>query len=197
MGISFGAEDVKSEDDIAGNARPVPGRYHAVVKDVKFQIKTPEKVIEVEEDEPFEKVVVTFEALKGTVPGQENRELPEYFATSERAIERLRRLAIVLELLKPGEKEKQIRFSEAVGRQLVIEVEDNEYEKAGKTIKSVRVAYLGFWSVGNKEVADVPKDENALKLASGGGRQEPSQEGSQEAAPAAASSASDDKWADL
>jgi hypothetical protein len=175
--VALGAKHVESEDDIQGNARPLPGRYHVVVKDVN------------ETFEKFDKVIIEFEVLAGTTPGQEGRVVTEFFATSEKALSRLQRLAIVLGLLKPGEEEKEIEFSDAISTQLVIEVEENQYEKDGKTIKTVRVAYLGMWSLNNKAVGDVPKDGEAAKLAEGNGKKE--------LVEATATGGDSDKWADL
>jgi hypothetical protein len=143
----MGAKDVKSEDDISGFQRPLPGRYHAVVKHVD------------ETFEKFDKVIVDFEVLAGTVPDQQGRELSEFFSCTEKAIPRLQRLALCLGLLTPGEPDKDVEFTEAVGRDLVIEVEENNYtdKKTGKEVNGVRVGYLGMWSTGNEAVADVPK----------------------------------------
>lgn len=144
--VMLGATNVQSEDDIQGNARPLPGRYHAIVKEVD------------ESMEKVDKIIIEFEVLAGTTPGQEGRVVTEYFAVTEKAISRLTRLALVLGLLNPGEEERDVAFSDAIGRDLVIEVEPNEYtNKEGKEVKTVRVTYLGFWSTGNEAVADVPK----------------------------------------
>lgn len=146
--VALGAQGIKSEDDVAGFEKPKPGRYHVFVQDV--------------EEEKTNKVIVDFEILEGTVPDQKGRRVREYFATSEKALPRLQRLALVLGLLKPGAPETDIVFTRGIRKQLVVEVEDNEYEKEGKTVKGVRIKYLGMWSLGNKEVADVPKDKDAI-----------------------------------
>ena len=169
--VMLGATNVQSEDDIQGNARPLPGRYHAIVKEVD------------ESMEKVDKIIVEFEVLAGTTPGQEGRVVTEYFAVTEKAIPRLQRLAVTLGLLKPGEDDRNVLFSDAIGRDLVVEVEPNEYtNKDGKEVKTVRVTYLGFWSTGNKAVADVPKYSAVA--------QAPTQQ-QQQAPPAA------DKWAGL
>lgn len=159
--VELGAENVKNEDDIQGNARPLPGLYHVVVKDV---------------DETFhkhEKVIIDFEVLAGTTPDQEGRVITEFFAITEKALPRLQRLAIVLRVLKPGEPPRSVEFGDTCGRFLVIEVEENKYEKDGKTIVGVRISFMGFWSMANKAVADVPKNEEAMKLDSGGQGESP------------------------
>jgi hypothetical protein len=152
----MGAKDVKSEDDIGGYEKPKPGFYHVVIKHVD------------ESFEKFDKIVIDFEVLAGTVPNMEGREVSEFFACSDKAISRLQRLALCVGLLNPGEPDRDVEFTDAVGRDLVIEVEDSEYEKMedGKKVKKKKTAltYLGMWSTGNKEVADVPKG----KLEDGG-----------------------------
>jgi len=151
--VRMGAKDVRSEDDISGFQRPLPGRYHVVVKNVD------------ESFEKFDKVIVDFEVLAGTVPNQEGRELPEFFSCTDKAIPRLQRLALCLGLLTPGEPDRDVEFADAVGRDLVIEVEENNYkDRSGKEVNGVRVGYLGMWSTGNEAVADVPKG----KLENGG-----------------------------
>ena len=152
--VRIGAQQVKSEDDISGYQKPLPGRYHVVVKHVD------------ESFEKFDKIVVDFEVLAGTVPDQQGRELPEFFACTDKAIPRLQRLALCVGLLKPGEPDRDVEFTDAVGRDLVIEVEENNYKtKEGKEVNSVRVGYLGMWSTANEAVKDVPKG----KLPEGGG----------------------------
>lgn len=152
--VTLGAEKEKSEDDVGGN-RPEPGRYHSVITGA---------------DESFEKVdkiVVDFRVLAGNKDGQVDRTITEYYAVSDKAMPRLKRLALCIGLLMPGEPEKEVDFEQAVGRQLVIEVEENEYEKDGEKKKSRRVSWMGMWSLGNKEVADIPKDAEALKVIAG------------------------------
>lgn len=201
--VKMGSQNVQSEDDIQGDARPLPGQYHAVVKDVKYMCKGEDKKhYEVDEtDETAEKVVVTFEVLAGTIPGQAGRAIDEFFALTERAISRLQRFALCVGLLQPGEGEKEVLFSQSIGRQLVIEVEENNWEKDGRTINGVRIGYLGMWSLGNKAVADIPKDPDALKLvANMPAASSRSQGDPQEAAASSSSSSSDgggDKWANL
>lgn len=151
--VRMGATNIKSEDDISGGKRPLPGRYHCVVKHV---------------DESFEKVdkvVVTFEVLAGTTPDQQGREIVEYYACTEKALPRLTRLAIVTGVLQPGEAERDVEFTPAIGAHLVVEVEENKYTKQdGTEVETVRIGYMGMWSLGNDEVKEVPKDQQAIDL---------------------------------
>lgn len=199
--VSLGAKNVQSEDDVQGNQRPLPGRYHVSVKDLKCFFKSfdenskEEKWNKCDETDDYcGKLSMTFEVLKGTTPGQEGREIEEAFYTSEKALPRLQRLAIVLGLLQPGEAERPVLFSDGIGRQLVIEVVENKYnDRSGKEVTGSRVSWMGLWSLNNKAVEDVPKDQEALKFAAGGGSR-PDAGGNRETV---AASSGDDKWADL
>lgn len=155
--VVLGAGGAQSEDDISGFNNPLPGRYHVVVNSV---------------DESFnevDKIVMEFAVLKGTVPGQETKTIREYFSVqgandkkTAGCLIRLQRLALVLGLLLPKEKEKEISFEDGLGRQLVVDVVENRYtDRSGNEKVGVRVDYLGFWSVWNPTVQDVPFDEAA------------------------------------
>ncbi len=186
--VKMGANNVQSEDDIQGSSRPLPGQYHAIVKEAK------ETEFKKKNDEYADVVEFEFECVAGTTPGQENTVLSERFWLSEKAMPRLQRMAIVLGLLKPGEEEKDIEFSDAIGRELIIEVEGGTYEKDGKTVEKVDLAYMGFWSMKNEAVKDVPTNAEVSKLIASG---EAPQSPASEPAGTSAGSGNDDKWADL
>jgi len=151
--LTFGAEDVKGEDDIQGASKPLPGRYHVLIKDAAHK-----------EVNGKPKVIMDFEVLAGTTPGQEGRTLTEFFAVTPKTVDMLRRLALVTGQLKPGEPPKAIDFSRDIGKQLVVEVVPNKYEnREGQVVETVRVDYMGFWSLGNPAVNDVPRDKDAIK----------------------------------
>ena len=182
--VRIGANNVKSEDDISGFQRPLPGRYHVVVKHVD------------ESFEKFDKIVVDFEVLAGTVPDQQGRELPEFFSCTDKAIPRLQRLALCVGLLKPGQPEADVEFTDAVGRDLVIEVEENNYKtKEGKEVNSVRVGYLGMWSTANEAVKDVPKGK--LPEGGGGNQGATTGDGGNDAASSGGASSGGDEWSDI
>ncbi len=157
MGVSLSAKGAKSESDVAGGQKPVKGRYLAMVKAV---------------DETMDKkdqVNVDFEVLAGNVPDQRGRILTEYFSVSEKALPRLTRLALCLNLLQPDQV-ADVSFAAGVGRVLFIEVEDHSYDKDGKKVETVRVSFGGMWSLGNPDVADlhkVPEIANMLNTLRG------------------------------
>lgn len=203
--VKLGAGNVQSEDDIQGNQKPLPGRYHAVVKDVKYQMKgTDKKWIDLEEEDSdsAERIRFTFQVLAGTVPGQEDREFQDDFYLSEKAIPRIQRFALCVGLLRPGEVDKEVLFSHSIGQQLVVEVDEEEYKtEDGKTGKKTKMTWMGMWSLNNKAVEDVPRNRDALSLIPDLGGQEGNGNesgGKQQAVTANATTAGDnDKWANL
>lgn len=174
--VMLNAEMAKSEDDFSGNARPLPGRYHVAIihAEEKGSKKKGTPGLELE----F-KVIVNGLAPDNTVTsGQADRTIPLFLSfiggddsKTQTCINRVIRLALCCGVLRPGEA-KEPDWSEALGRELVIEVENQEYESDGKTRNGSQISFLGFWSLGNKEVANVPKDPKTagmLQLAKAGG----------------------------
>lgn len=139
-------EGVKSHADITGSDEPLPGRYHVGILNV---------------DESFTKfkeaIQVDFQVLAGTVPNQEGRTHKEFFSTKGRAVDRLRKFAMVTGLIGPNER-KNVEFASARGRQLIIEIEDQEFE--GKKYR--RMTFMGMWPIGDESVKDVPVNAKAI-----------------------------------
>lgn len=151
MALDIDAQDVQDETEVGQFKLPKPGRYHVVVKEVD------------ESEETYQnKVVIEFEVKAGTVPDQEKRTIREFFATTPKALPRLKRLAIILGLLKGGEK-KQINFVEGIGRQLVIDVEEHQYDdREGKKVDTVRIGFMGMYRPTDADVKGVPKDSDVF-----------------------------------
>lgn len=150
MGFRVNVSGVKSIDELTGINEPKDGRYHVVVQSVDDSLQ-----------KHTEAIVMEFQVLKGTMPGQEGKVHKEFFSTKDAAADRLSRAAIALGLIKPGDPEMEIQFSQAIGRQVIIEVKESEYQ--GK--KYMRMTFMGIWPIGHKEVNDVPLDREALKVA--------------------------------
>lgn len=158
MDLSSGS--ASSYDEIGGSTRLKPGRYHVLITDAE----------EGTEKDP-DKVVVTFEAMTGTVESCQGHRHVEKFATSEKATPRLVRLAMCVGLLKPGEQ-KSVDFVDAIGLNLVIEVEmGNEFEAREtdpatgkkKMMSLPQVTYGGMWRPDHADVKDVPKSDRIPK----------------------------------
>jgi hypothetical protein len=157
MPLNLDTANIASESDIQGESnRPAVGRYLAVVKSAEER-ETKEKGLQ--------GVNIEFEVLGGTTPGQAGQTLPAWFsyegedeAKTRKALLRCTRLALSLGLLQPGQPQAvAVDFeSQAPGRLIVIEVAPNTFtNKNGQKIDSSQLAYMGMWSMGNPEVADV------------------------------------------
>lgn len=196
--MRMNASNVKSIDDLGGN-RPAPGKYHVALKHVDESLQ----------GKNDSTIVCEFEVLHGTVPGQEKKTHTEYFSISEKALVRLTRLAICLGLMQPGD-DKDIRFKDALGGQLVIELEQHEYEKEGQKKSGSRITFMGMWPIDHADVRDVPKNKDALVVMHGQANTAPAQQGTlpsngngsgqapaqggQQQAPAASGAGGDRKW---
>lgn len=153
------ARNTESENDVQGTPRPKPGHYHAAIHHWDESFRIAPNVI-----------FVDFQILEGTTPEQKGTVLTERFATTDKAIPRLLRMCLAAGVVKPGEELDRDLTDEAPGHQLVIEVTPRTYEnKQGQQVETVQCSYMGFWSINNKEVANVPKNAGALKLLGGNG----------------------------
>jgi hypothetical protein len=173
----------KTEDDFGGKSRPEPAKYHVVVShaEEKGSKKKGTPGVECE----FE-VICDGLLPDGKTPtsGQGGKTMPLFLSyisekgddATRTCIDRVTRLALCCGILEPGQQ-KEVDWEQAVGRELVIEVEpgtpytdDKGQEKPGNP----QVAFSGFWSLGNKAVANVPKDPGSpgmlALLKSGGGK---------------------------
>ena len=183
--VMLNAQQAKSEDDFSGNARLVPGRYHVAVNhaEEKGSKKKGTPGLECE----FQ-VICDGLSPDGKTPtsGQGGRTMPLFLSyvsekgetASQSCIDRVTRLALCCSVLKAGEA-KEPDWQDAIGRELVIEVENGtEYEddKGNKKPGNPQISFMGFWSLGNKEVANVPKDTTTpgmQQLAKAGGSAKP------------------------
>lgn len=108
------------------------------------------------------------------------------------------RLALCAGIIRPGER-KEPDWSEAIGREMIIEVKASEYTGTdGSKRQGSEVEFLSFWMLNNPAVASVPRDNDspgmrALAKAGGGnGAKAPVQ-----TASAATAAASRGKYSDL
>lgn len=163
--VMLDATTTQSEDDISGRSRPEPGRYHVAIQHAEEKASkkkgTPGLDLEFQ-------VVCDGLQPDGKTPtvGQTGKTIPLFLSyiggddsKTKTCIDRVLRLALCCGLVQPGEA-KEPDWNEAIGRELVIEVESQQYddEKSGQIKTGSQVAFLGFWSLGNKAVANVPKD---------------------------------------
>jgi hypothetical protein len=175
------ASDVTSEEDLRGNARTKPGRYHVCVlqAEEKGSKKKGSPGIECE----FQVLCEGIDANGKPTVGQRNSTIRMFLnltgSDDEKTKTCLRNallLALATGIMKPGEK-KEPDWSEAIGRELVINVKPNTFKaNDGTDIASSEVAMFGYWSLGNEQVTDVPKDPTTpgmQQLAKSGGLKQP------------------------
>ncbi len=145
--VAVNSKNVKSESELGGNSRPLPGTYLAVVHD---------------SDESFMKhpdlIWMQFHVIAGTVPGQKGRMIENRFSWKpehqDQSIQRITRVAMATGFIKPGE-ERDVELKDLHELPLIIEVVPNSYEKDGKKIESSQIAFAGFFSPENPDVKDV------------------------------------------
>lgn len=169
--VILNAGNVKTEDDISGRSRPAKGRYHVAIglcEEKSSKAKgTPGLSVE-------------FQVLTGTTAGQQGKTMPLFLSfvsekgeeATKSCLDRVTRFALCAGVLQAGQVAEPV-WDDAVGRELVIEIQESEFEdRNGQTKQGTDIAYMGFWSLGNPAVADVPKDTTSpgmLALAKAGG----------------------------
>ncbi len=168
--MQINTQGVKDPHEIGGGTGPTPGKYHVLVKAVDETFSNPKLP---------NLIPIEFEILHGTIPGQKGRTHRELFSVEPKNVDRLKRLAMILGLIGPGEQ-KNVVFAEGIGRQCIIEIEANTYE--GKTRNQIPYFRAGIWAIGNPDIKDVPLDQTMLQLHGQGARIAPP--GGQPAAPA-------------
>jgi hypothetical protein len=192
--MKLDATGYEGEDDVVGgnSGRPAPGLYHACLNLCQeasakssgnpgisteflilhegltgYKLKTDAKgkVLGIEGGKPTE--------------GQVGRTLQKFFSHQGKNEESTAfclkcqtRFAMAVGAILPGEA-KEPDWDSMTGRELVIEIVAKEYEnKNGQKAMGSDLAALGFWSLGNKVVANVPKDTTTpgmQQLAKAGG----------------------------
>jgi hypothetical protein len=161
-----------SVSDLEGEGSPPPGKYHAKIEDVQ----------RVSDQTSYLKV--RFALLAGTDPNGVGCLFSERFYLSDKAKKRLAILAHRLKLISEDDfgDRRTVDWDEAIGRQLIVQVVEEEYEaKSGGKAKRAKLAFAGFWDVADDRVKDVPRDPSAARQASapkrnGGGKKPPADE---------------------
>lgn len=159
MPFNMDTREDESYDKVGSGFQRLPaGRYHV-------------EVIEVDEtfQKNADKLLVTFEVLNGTIPDCVGKRHTEFFSVTENAMDRLKRLAMVCSLIKPGEA-REVSFNNAVGTSLIIEFVPNSYEskKTGKKVETTQLGFGGFWKEDHEEVKEVPRGKRSPQPAQEG-----------------------------
>jgi hypothetical protein len=145
-----------SVDDLEGESNPPKGKYHAKVVSVR----------RVADGSPH--LAVRLAILAGTNSAAVGMLFTERFYLSDKAIKRLAILAHRLGLIGDGDfgGSKTVDWSAAVGRQLIVEVAEEEYvKKDGTKGERSKITYAGFWALGDDRVKAVPRDAAAARNA--------------------------------
>jgi hypothetical protein len=149
------------EDALEQGGELIPaGRYHAEIL----------SVIKEDQDRKTPCIVLKLAILAGEHPEAVGRLLYERLYVSEKTRQRINLFAVRLGLAAradakdPDRKRPTVNWNDVVGRQVVIDVHDDEYtKKDGTKAKASRVKFAGVWSVDDPRVGDVPKDGEALQ----------------------------------
>lgn len=152
------SEDYDPQNIDKGYQAPEPGRYHV-------------QVVNVDDDAVSKsgspQMVVDYLILSGTTPGMAGREYRDFFSKSHTAVNRVLLFALAtkvtsmaeLEAHKAAKTNPVLDFSKAVGRNLCIELDTEEYpEGSGK--HRVRCAF-GIYPVDSPKAKGIPLDVHA------------------------------------
>lgn len=156
------ATNYKSESDVQGKPAPVAGKYHMDIASVNDTRRKKDGGVL-----PY--TIVEYEVLNGTVPGQEGKKVTQFIELDENGnetadyIEKATRLCLAAGILKPGE-ERDVDAKELEHCQVVVGVEVWESKKTKKSSTGVGDYGMAIWSVDNADVADVPKNKDAIRL---------------------------------
>jgi hypothetical protein len=147
-----------TSDDIEGGSAPNPGKYHVEVT----------KVRHVSDQTSY--LEVTLHVLAGSDKAGVGRVFPERFYLSDGAIKRLKILGKRAKLIGDDDfgSRVSVDWRKLVGKHLVVEVAEQEYDGKNGKAKTNRVTWQGFYHPTDERVKDVPKDEAAIKAASSG-----------------------------
>jgi hypothetical protein len=149
--FDFDTSKFREEEEITRGCGPIPdGLYHAVVNAVEQDPSGQNPAIK-----------LTFMLLAGTVPNQTYRRLSERLFLTEKGKHRVLLFANRLGLLgKPelGQPNVRKNWGETIGKQVIIEVANREYEyKDGSKHKVSNLAFFGIWKLDDPNVAQVPR----------------------------------------
>ena len=148
--------DTFDPETLTGYDNAAPGSYHVEVVSVDEEATSKSGSAQMQVD---------YEVLAGTPEGQEGKPHRDYFARTDKAFKRALIFAVAaglttkeeLQQLKAAGKNPTIDFTLAVGRQLCIVIEKDEYE--GKVRGKVG---FGMHHVNAEEAKAIPKNQGKL-----------------------------------
>lgn len=143
-------------DNIDGYDVVAPGRYHVEASSVDpGGGKNGE-------------MIVDYEVLSGTTPNQEGKTHRDYYSASPAARKRVLMFALATKIVtveelkaaREANRRPKIEWRDAVGRQLCVEINEEEYE--GK--KRSKVGF-GIYAVDSPRAAGIPLNKGRLEKA--------------------------------
>ena len=154
--------NAEKASDIQGKPQAVPGKYHVTWSHVNdSRVK--------KDGSPLNATIFEGEVLGGTVPGQEGKTLTLYARLGKNGEETdeycgvVSRLALSCGLLTGKNQEKEISGEDFENQQCIVEWE-SYMGKDNKEHFSVAQFGLATWGVNDAEVADVPRNTDAIRL---------------------------------
>lgn len=147
----FDTSNFREEEELTRGCGPIPdGLYHAVVHSVEQDPSGQNPAIK-----------LTFMVLAGTILNQTYRRLCERLFLTQKGKQRVLLFANRLGLLgKPelGQPNVRKNWGEAVGKQVIVEVANREYQNKDGSKKMVsNLAFAGIWKLDDPKVAQVPR----------------------------------------
>lgn len=142
------------------NAPKGGGTYHLAVNNA-------EQVTSGKKGTPGWKM--TFEVLAGTIPGQEGKKFDETFWVTDGTVARMNVFIGATGAIPAGQSaDDTIAMPAAVGRQFIGATEEEKYKTdAGKEGVKTKLTYDGMWPIGHKDVANIPVNQDAIRLLQG------------------------------
>lgn len=155
---------ILTEDDLGNAPQVPPGKYHVLVTDVKESGK--------DDKTPF--ILLKQRVLNGTDQHAVGMTIEDRVFLTAGAIKRVALVALRLGLISRADLGKNVRvdWSKAKGRELIVEVDTEEYTtKDGAKRTKSKVTFGGVWDVQHPDAQDVPRGNPAsVPAASGNGR---------------------------
>lgn len=165
----FAVYEMDMPDDFDGqsNFLAEPGTYHVVVTAVDESPTAKNGTL-------IDGFRVEFAVLDGTVAGQKDKQFDLLFFkpkltdknNGEFAKRKQARFAIATGILPKAEPGQRVTvdLEQAMGRQLVVELEHQKDQTTGQPTKFLQLAWANIYHVDDPAVAKVPKDAVAIGL---------------------------------
>jgi hypothetical protein len=162
--VQLNKDKKKSEEEFGGGSWPEAGFYHvAITQSEQTSSKRATPIIATEFQVLAEGLKPDRKTHTKGMTGRTARASLYLMSDkgekeTESCLEQVARFAMVAGLLPAGEcvDTDDIQWEDAIGRECVIKV--SEQMKEGKPTGYMQIDWMGFWSLGNSAMKDVPRD---------------------------------------